>query len=283
MKYFIDTEFCEGIRKPIMNLPAVARFNKPRHHLQLISIGIVSEDGRKYYAVSNEFDIDWAWNKHTEIINPDYKWYQEESYYNPQMIREYWLRENVLLKIYEQYFKHERIAREMFPGTVFPFNIRTMRNLIRWNGKSNIQIANEICEFIYGTTDSLAGESTLTEARKFEYNDITKYPEFYGYFSDYDWVAFCSLFEGMMGIPKTFPKYCIDLKQMLDEKVAQKTCEQLGIYMREKIPVRDDAITFEQKLGLVKSFPDYPKQINEHHSLADAQWNKELFMFIKSL
>ena len=48
MKYFIDTEFIEGVKKPL--------FGKSRHFIDLVSIGIVCEDGREYYAVSNEFN-----------------------------------------------------------------------------------------------------------------------------------------------------------------------------------------------------------------------------------
>lgn len=54
MKYFLDTEFSE---------------RGPRHPVELISIGIVSHDGREFYRVSNGFD----WNR----VNP-------------------WVRENVL-------------------------------------------------------------------------------------------------------------------------------------------------------------------------------------------
>lgn len=43
MKYFIDTEFAETGGKPVPTI-------------DLISIAIVSEDGRPYYAVSSEFD-----------------------------------------------------------------------------------------------------------------------------------------------------------------------------------------------------------------------------------
>lgn len=41
MKYFLDTEFIES---------------SERKTIDLISIGIVAEDGRKYYAISTEFD-----------------------------------------------------------------------------------------------------------------------------------------------------------------------------------------------------------------------------------
>lgn len=52
MRYYLDTEFIEGFKKPL--------FGKRRHFIDLISIGIVCEDGREYYAVSNEFDEDDA-------------------------------------------------------------------------------------------------------------------------------------------------------------------------------------------------------------------------------
>lgn len=61
MKYFFDTEFIEGFHKPFLG--------KRRHFIDLISIGIVAEDGREYYAVSNEFDPDDAddWVKENVI------------------------------------------------------------------------------------------------------------------------------------------------------------------------------------------------------------------------
>lgn len=49
MKYFFDTEFIEGFSQPLL-------FGKRRHFIDLISIGIKCEDGREYYAVSNEFN-----------------------------------------------------------------------------------------------------------------------------------------------------------------------------------------------------------------------------------
>ncbi|EUA87891.1 hypothetical protein I551_5687 [Mycobacterium ulcerans str. Harvey] len=43
MRYFYDTEFIEDGRT-----------------IELVSIGVVAEDGREYYAVSTEFDPEWA-------------------------------------------------------------------------------------------------------------------------------------------------------------------------------------------------------------------------------
>jgi len=62
MKYFFDTEFIEGFHKPL--------FGKNRHFIDLISIGIVAEDGRKYYAISNEYDYNDCspWVKENVIL-----------------------------------------------------------------------------------------------------------------------------------------------------------------------------------------------------------------------
>lgn len=41
-------------------------------------------------------------------------------------------------------------------------------------------------------------------------------PEFWGYYADYDWVVFCWLFGAMIDLPKGWPMYCRDLKQLAD-------------------------------------------------------------------
>jgi hypothetical protein len=38
--------------------------------------------------------------------------------------------------------------------------------------------------------------------------------EFYGYYSAYDWVLFCQLWGRMIDLPKSFPHYCNDVKQL---------------------------------------------------------------------
>ncbi len=74
-------------------------------------------------------------------------------------------------------------------------------------------------------------------------------PEFWGYYADYDWVAFCQLFGTMMDLPKGFPMYCNDIKQL---------SHQLG---NPKLPEQDSS---------------------EHHALADARWNKKAWEFLQS-
>jgi len=72
--------------------------------------------------------------------------------------------------------------------------------------------------------------------------------EFWGYYADYDWVVLCQLFGTMMQLPKGFPMYCLDLKQL------------------------------SHMLG----GPRHSKQeTGEHNALADARWNKELYEFLR--
>lgn len=92
--------------------------------------------------------------------------------------------------------------------------------------------------------------------------------EIYAYYADYDWVLFCSLFGTMLNLPEGFPMYCIDLKQMLDDKV-KRLCD----------PVDD----FSRALKRVKAHPRYPAQDGEHHARKDAEWNFKLYKFIENL
>lgn len=73
--------------------------------------------------------------------------------------------------------------------------------------------------------------------------------EFWGYYSAYDHVVLCQLFGTMMDLPKGFPMYTRDIKQL---------CDELG---NPRLP--------EQGKG-------------EHHALADARWNQQAYHFLKS-
>lgn len=73
-------------------------------------------------------------------------------------------------------------------------------------------------------------------------------PEFWAYYADYDWVVLCQLFGRMIDLPKGWPMYCRDLKQL---------CDEMGN-------------------------PKLPTQINvEHHALDDALWTKAAWEFLK--
>lgn len=155
MRYYIDTEFIES---------------GPYTPIELISIGMVCEDGREMYAISKEF--------------------------NPLNASD-WVHHNVISQL------EENIHRDTLEDIGF-----------------------KILDFV---------------------NPWDIKPEFWGYYADYDWVVFCQIFGTMMDLPKGFPMYCRDIKQL---------CDGLG---NPKLP--------EQKSG-------------EHNALADARWNKVAHEFL---
>ncbi len=152
-------------------------------------------------------------------------------------------------------------------------------------GKSNEQIAREIVRFIDERDNGIlpvGGEYVNPP-----YKVCTTNVEFYGYYCDYDWVLFCSLFGKMIELPKGFPMYCRDLKQMFDEKANQFTSEQLSKF--EYPTCTHNVLEFLDNMGELdkpkhlQSHPAYPKQSDEHNALEDAKWNKKLFDFIKNI
>lgn len=159
MKFFLDTEFIES---------------GPRWPIQLISIGLVAEDGREYYAISREFRGDDAND---------------------------WVKANVLLQLDRQ------IER-----------------------KGVREIGREVESFVFCEASGLAK------------------PEFWGYYADYDWVVFCQMFGSMMNLPKGFPMYCRDIKQL---------CDECG---NPRLPLQSST---------------------EHNALHDARWNKQAFDFLR--
>lgn len=115
MKYFLDTEFIEGWKKPIWWLPTIGNFNKKYHSIQLISIGIVAEDGREYYAISNEYNSRDASD---------------------------WVKDNVLLPLYVETIHGDNRNNFVVDG------------FHKFYGKSNNQIAKEIKTFCLAHCDA---------------------------------------------------------------------------------------------------------------------------------
>ena len=257
MKYFLDTEFLEGTQKKL--------FGETKPIIDLISIGIVCEDGREYYAISKDFNLKEAWNRY------DIK--TSHNLFGGQDYKVYWIRDNVLKPIfYEMYGKDIN-----FHNIDKYFTYKEFKKLINKYGKTNKQIAEEIVQFV--------------DARWIEEGNVSKgfmYPggtsieevkttnvQFYGYYADYDWVVFCWLFGKMIDLPKGFPMYCNDLKQTLDDYADINYC------IAKNLSVINSS--FEDKLNELKSHKNYPKQTNEHNALADARWNYELYKFLNTL
>jgi hypothetical protein len=127
--YLYDTEFIE-------------RSDAGHMWLDLVSIGIVSEDGlREYYAISTEFD---------PVPAPP------------------WVRRNVLDKL---------------PSPSDP----------AWRSRARIQA--EVTEFL--TADGP--------------------PELWAWYAAYDHVVLCQLFGAMPQLPRAFPRFTRDLRQLWEE------------------------------------------------------------------
>lgn len=288
MKYYLDTEFHEYHKQ----LKVVGiKVGKPIPTVDLISIGIVSEDykkelpafvdgretiskfnnSREYYDICKEFNIKDAWNSYQMEINKSFP-------LGPEYNKVYWLRENVLKPIWEELsLKYNASAykfnRMGLPGHAkiepLPFTLKVFKKLINKYGKTKKQVAEEILDFSSNGYFDKTGFD-LEAKKKYELYDKFK-PEFYAYYADYDWVVFCQLFGKMMDLPKGFPMYCKDLKQILDEK---------DVYLN-KVADRDKHRAGQ--LRYAKTHPDYPKQENEHNALDDAKWNKKLHEFLNTL
>jgi len=243
MKYFIDTEFLEGTQKRGW---FGRKTTKPT--IDLISIGIVCEDGRKYYAICNEFNFDEAWNR-----------YDQQDEKSPKV---YWIRANVLINVWLDF------VGGIHKSYLYPFTYENVKRIFKENGRSKAQIANDICAFIYGDDCGGSGMSAIEMATKYEPAKEEMKPEFYAYYSAYDWVAFCWIFGKMKDLPKGFPMYCNDLKQMLDQK-ADKT------YTHTQ--------SFDKKIQCIKDLPYFPKNKNEHHALSDAEFDFELYKFLQNI
>lgn len=170
MRYFIDTEFNEDV-------------DVERPTITLISIAIVSEDGRELYCINRDIK--------KEDCNA-------------------WVREHVFPNVYINNVNGDERGLTL--------SLRQIRLMV----------------------ESFIGDDQA--------------PEFWGYYCDYDWVVFCWLWGAMVELPKKFPKYCLDLKQLM---------HMLGI----------QAMSGPVELGKVPANIGGP----EHNALSDARWNAAVY------
>lgn len=179
MKFWFDTEFIEDGRV-----------------IDLISIGIVSEDNRRYYRQNIQCDFAKAGD---------------------------WVRQNVFPGLLDAEALNADLIYYELIGRFGRSNEPEKRHDTWWRFKG--EIAREIVDFF--------GES----------------PEIWAYYADYDWVALCQLYGKMIDLPKGWPMYCRDIKQL---------CDELG---NPTLPA--------QKKG-------------EHNALQDAIWNRKAWDFLRA-
>lgn len=131
-------------------------------------------------------------------------------------------------------------ASEWVKDNVFPY-IPELSSIYTTQGKGCISRTRPI---VLGNRLRNIGWRHYDEIKDdvIKFADPDKYgkPSFYGYYADYDWVAFAQLFGTMMNLPDDFPMYCLDIKQSI------------------------------QNLQYTEELPDNP---NEHSALEDAKWN----------
>ena len=247
-KYFYDCEFLEGTQKKKFwwgnTVPTIG----------LISIGIVSEDGREFYAISKDFNLKEAWNRYDEVLNRRFP-------LGPEYNKVYLIRENVLKPIYEELSEKEKFESWAWGGD---FSYKEFKRLLKKYGKTNKQIAQEVKNFCYSDKETIDGGGQFVRGSFIP----NKYPniDLYGYYSAYDHVALCWLFGKMIDLPTGFPMYTIDLKQELDKCAEfESKCTTYG---------------FEECFKDIKNHEKFPKQTNEHNSLSDAKFNFELYKFL---
>lgn len=230
MKYYIDTEFHEFV---ILHSPKHSHNgNAEPKVIELISIGIVSETGARYYAVSKDFDIQSAWNNQ-------------------------WLRVNVLMPILYGFHKAYDTQTHLDNGwTDYGTWYLECKDLMTM--QSAIMLINR-----YGLTREQIVKDIENICQPLSNTDNA---EFYGYFSSYDWVVFCQLWESMLKLPEHFNQYPVDLRVMgqlvadrefSDIPLARTRFKKLKLEADDKI-VRDD----------------------RHVATGDALWNKDFDDFI---
>jgi len=166
MRYFLDTEFLEDDK-----------------HIELVSLGLVGQDGREFYACNLDADLG-------------------------RVARDDWMRANVLPEL---------------PPWSDP----------AWMDRVHMRTAIQRFFYPHGT---LAHPMPATAPT-----------EFWAYYGASDWVAFYQLMGGkLLGLPKEWPKWFHELKQLCVDKGNPK-------------------------------LPDKP---GGHHALRDARWNASVHHFL---
>lgn len=152
--------------------------------IDLISIGIVSEDNREYYAQSSEFNVNKA---------------------------NTWVWDNV--------FPHLRVCPYVQkPITVLQVDVRDHHSMGKCTPEFHLgPLGDYITEGIqagrWGDCPWRTRKQIKNELLAFM--DPAKYgtPELWAYYADYDHVALCQIFGTMMDLPEGYPMYTLDLKQ----------------------------------------------------------------------
>lgn len=168
MRYWLDTEFIDDGKT-----------------IDLISIGIVAEDGRELYMQSTQFDIGQA---------------------------NQWVRENVIMHL--EICPHITQPPGLFYslGTIYGAQAQHHKGQCRFFDDEK-RIAGAYADCPWRTREQIRDELL-----HFMNTGSTDLPEFWGWCSAYDYVALCQLFGTMMHLPQGWPHYIKDFQYLLDER-----------------------------------------------------------------
>lgn len=298
-KNYLYTLFISSIPALLYLLYGISISTKPT--IDLISIAFVSDDEREYYAISKDFNLRDAWNRYdikTEQVYGD----QRNIFPEGKNTKVYWIRENVLKPIFLQWVneandKIERLGLQM-PLFDYDFNYGSFKAWLESNGKTNEEIAREIIDFVnpdllfpvasYNNSEVKPGGRLYDHFDKHNVGSDGEYyyaqPEFYGYYSSYDHVVLCWLFGKMIDLPKGFPMYTIDLKQIFDEKQRRMNLIRETKVKESKDVFEKDGFLFVDRTEYdLKKMTSYPSNKQEHSALGDAKFNKELHEFLSNV
>lgn len=253
MNFYYETKFLEGVRSRRNFFGIKTGVKIPT--IDLISIGIVSEDGREYYSISSDFDIKEAWNSYdekVEVMSGDMRNIFPEG----RKYRDYWTRENILRPIFVELYKlsinDKCYINNHFGSVGGGFTYAHFCKLVKYYGKSKELIALEV-EMFLNWHKNIGVKFSFDRTYDFDIR-------LYSYCSSYQHVVLCSLFGKMKNLPEGFPAYTRDVNYMLDEKKAW---------------IEND---IEDQSG-------YPERESKSRrtALADALWNKKLYKFLKKI
>lgn len=192
--YFLDVQFIEGPQT--RRIFGINTMTPPT--IDMISIGLASEDGSTYYAVSNEFNLKEAWFKYEKVpLEKDFN--QEYTPVHSPTVKVFEIRETVLRKLFE----------ELTGNSGLDFNYENTKNAIETFGKSRAIISEEVTKFC-------RPKSNKAKENGIEVIEPIDFPKFYSLYSSIPWVTFCWLFGESTKIPKGFPLYCIELAQLAE-------------------------------------------------------------------
>ncbi len=281
-KFFIDTEFLEGKQDKTF---CGIKYGETKPTIDLISLGMVNEQGSEYYAISKEFNLKEAWGRFDYKIGDN--------------IKLYWIRDNVLFPIFNELKQKEKDAYHKTLANNgryikfidAPFTYGNLKYLINKYGKTNKEIAFEVFRFVHAHVYEKWDDriSFIEEIVESAYEQGEPKHEFYAYYGAYDWVVFCWLWGKMINLPTGFPMYVKDLKQMLDIEAQQKEWYYgRDIWSNSKnrsedLQPTDRPATLEEKIKKIKQLPGYPKQDNAHNALDDSRWNLNLYKFLQTV